>query len=306
MWFALSILALCMLVLRRSAEKSTSRAIDATTLAWLQQAIALPFIIATLFFARFYFPQELSAGFWQWLAIYVACCAIDLYCYFKALSIADVSYIAPLMSLIAVANIIGAYVVLGQRPSIWGIAGAALIITGAYVVNQAKMKQERTRGNVMALVLILFLVVLRGWYSNIELFMLREVNPTTFNFYSSLLVIPPLLFIASLFYQRRLRQAPKKRAKRVRQESYSDYVRRLVRAQLWPLLFIGLTYTINLTATYQAKLWSPNAGYVGAIKSAQVLPMVLIGALVFREKVTQSQWYGLGFILVGLVLMSFN
>lgn len=294
MWFSLSLLALVMLVARRSTEKNVSRAIDASTLGWLQQAVALPFIIVTLFFAKFYLPTEMTPHFWQTMAVYVACTAIDLYCYFKALSLADISYVAPMLSLVSVGNIIGAYFVLGQTPTAWAIAGALLIVTGAYVINRAKMKHERSHGNVMALVFVGILVLVRAYYSNIELFMLRDVNPTTFNFYSSLLTVPVLLIFAYVLHRRK------------KGVSYITSVKKSVRTYLWPLLFIGVTYTINLTATYAAKLMSPNAGYVGAIKSAQVLPMMLIGALLFREKITRTQWYALVLILVGITLLALN
>lgn len=62
-----------------------------------------------------------------------------------------------------------------------------------------------------------------------------------------------------------------------------------MRAYITLFIFIGITYTINLTATYQAKLLSPTAGYVTSIKAAQVVPMVLLGAWFFREKVTHMQ-----------------
>lgn len=294
MWFSLSLLALTMLVARRSTEKQVTKTIDSSTLSWLQQAMALPFIIATLFFARFYLPSELSPQFWQIMAVYVLCSAIDLFCYFKALSLADISYVAPMLSLISVGNIVGAYLVLGQKPTAWGIGGALLIVAGAYVINHEKMKHGRTRGNMLALVLVGILVIVRAYYSNIEIFMLREVNPTTFNFYSSLLTVPVLLIFAYTVH------------KQSNKNNYFGSVVKKIRQNQWPLVFIGITYTINLTATYAAKLMSPNAGYVGAIKSAQVLPMMLIGAVMFNEKVTRSQWLALIAILGGLILLSLN
>lgn len=303
MWVVLSMLALVMLVVRRSTEKTASKSIDSMTLSWLQQSMALPFIIATLFFAKFYWPGELPTSFWHIMAIYVACTAIDLFLYFKALSIADVSYVAPLMSLIAVGNVVGAYFVLDQKPSLAGISGAVMVVIGAYVVNKAKQKDKAShRNNRIALFLILLLVVVRSYYSNIELFMLRDANPTTFNFYSSLLTVPLLLVFAIMFHHGSRTQ--KAKVHRLKNPNYFLYSWRVIRTYMWPLLFIGLTYTINLTATYQAKMLSPNAGYVGAIKSAQVLPMMLVGVLIFREKVVRAQWYGLAFILAGLIALS--
>ncbi len=72
------------------------------------------------------------------------------------------------------------------------------------------------------------------------------------------------------------------------------------------LAFIGLTYTVNMIATYTAKLTAPSAGYVGAIKSASVLPMVIIGFLFFKEKIAGIQLAGLVLILLGLALLAMN
>lgn len=294
MWFSLALLALIMLVARRSTEKKVASSIDSSTLSWLQQGFALPFILITLPFAKFYMPGEVTPHFWQLMAVYVFCTAIDLYCYFKALSLADISFVAPLLSLVSVGNIVGAYFVLGQKPTLWGIGGALLIVLGAYIINREKLKNKKNKGNFAALIFVGVLVLVRAYYSNIEIFMLREVNPTTFNFYSSLLTVPVLLIFAWMVHRR------KKTA------GYIRHVGNTVKKSMLPLLLIGVTYTINLTATYAAKLMSPNAGYVGAIKSAQVLPMMIVGIIMFREKVSKQQWYALLLILLGLLLLSLN
>ena len=294
MWFSLALLALSMLVVRRSAEKSLSAKVDSLAMSWLQQIFAMPFIVGSLFAARFYMPTELPGRFWEYMVIYVLCCAIDLYCYFKALSLADVSYISPLISLVAVGNIVGAYFVLGQVPTIWAFGGACLIICGAYMIHKSKraVAAEHFAAHRKALLLILLLVGVRSYFSNIEVFMLRDANPTTFNFYSSLLTIP-VLMVASLLM--------------IRHKKLTGYWHKItgdVRKWYPLLLLIGVTYTINMLATYQAKLVGPNAGYVGAVKSAQLLPMMFIGALFFKENVTKRQWSAAALILLGLVGLS--
>src|SRR4051812_18117952 len=99
MWFALSILALLMLSGRRTAEKKAAIGIDSMAMAWLQQAAAIPLIITSLFFAKFFWPSQLPTFFWELLALYVALQASYLYCYYRAISIADISFVAPLMTL---------------------------------------------------------------------------------------------------------------------------------------------------------------------------------------------------------------
>ena len=296
MWFALSLTALVFLAARRSSEKKISGSIPSSALAWLQQGIALPFIIGTLFFARFYWPNELSTHYWATMAVYVFCCAIDVYCYFKALSLADISYVAPLLSLVAAANIAGAYLVLGQKPSVNGIIGAALVVTGAYIVNRAKRGDKKNaKKNALALVYVLILVIIRGYYSNIELSMVRESNPTTFNFYSSVIMVPFILLVSSAIIRRQGGQ-----------KKYWQKVRKEVGQHYGALLFVGITYTLNMIATYQAKVLSPNAGYVGAIKSASVLPVVFIGVIFFKEKIVRAQWYGIALIVIGLAFLALN
>lgn len=297
MWFWLAVLALVMLVTRRSSEKAVSKNINSMAMAWVQQTIAMPFIILTLFFAKFYWPSELPVQFWTTMMVYVCCLSISLYCYFKALSIADISYIAPLFSLFAVGNIIGAYFVLGQTPSVYGFAGAWLIVCGAFVTHKGKQKNlDNHKPNKQALFLILTMVVLMGYMSNIEVNMLRVSNPTSFNFYSSILTVPFILLVSSLVVKRR----------KGRYDNYWPDLKTGVNKHLWALTIIGISYTVNMLATYQAKLISPNAGYVGAVKSAQVLPLVLIGLFFFNEKIVRQQWYGLGLIVVGLGLLFLN
>jgi transporter family protein len=298
MWFLLSLLALSMLVSRRSAEKHASGKINSLALTWLQQAAALPLIVITLFFAKFYWPSELSGHYWLMLGLYAVLISLDTYLYFKALSVADVSYVAPLLTLVALGNIAGAYFVLGQKPTVMGLSGAALIVAGAAMTYYAKSKDiANSHANKLALILILILVIVRGFNSNIEVPLLRDSNPTTFNFYSSILSVPLLILTSLLVIVTNKTQ---------KYQGYWKQVRTDTLKHRWLLIFIGITYTINMLATYQAKLIGPNAGYVGAIKSASVLPIMLVGLIFFKEKIVGIQWAGLGLIVVGLVLLGLS
>lgn len=298
MWFLLALLALSMQLARRTSEKVVSENISSSAMSWLQQAFAMPFIIASLFFAQFYRPTELSSHFWTLMLVYVLCVSIDLYCYFKALSLADISYIAPLLTLTAVGNIVGAYLVLHQTPSFAGMSGAIFIVLGAGIFYYIKRKDiANLRTNTLAAILILILVIVRAYFSNIEVLMIRESSPAAFNFYSSLLTIPFVLLLSIIIVKTR---------RRAKLDNYWNDVKEGVMRHKWFLAFIGVTYTINMLATYTAKLTAPSAGYVGAIKSASVLPMVLIGIIFFKEKIHNSQWFALILISVGLGLLALN
>jgi drug/metabolite transporter (DMT)-like permease len=287
-----------MLVSRRSAEKRATGHISSLALTWLQQAVALPFIIATLFFAKFYWPSSLSANYWELMLLYAVLISIDTFLYFKALSIADVSYVAPLLTLPALGNIVGAYFILGQKPSVTGIFGAVLIVVGATLTYRAKRKDNaNAQANKLVLLLVLALIVIRGINSNIEVFMLRASDSTTFNFYSSIISVPLILATTWLVIFTN---------KNGKYKNYWGKVRSDVSKHRWLLTFIGTAYTITMLATYQAKLSAPNAGYVGATKSASVLPIMLIGLIFFKEKIVGKQWAGLAIIMLGLVFLGIS
>lgn len=298
MWFALSILALLMLSGRRTAEKKAATGIDSMAMAWLQQAVALPLIVISLFFARFYWPGELPLFFWELMAAYVALQAIYLYCYYRAVSLADISFVAPLMTLFSVGNMIGAYVILGQVPTLSGVIGAAFIIAGAWIISRAKKHGDEVSitAHKSALTLVIIAIIVCSIFSNLEVKMLQMSNPTSYNFYTSLLTVPFVILVTMLLI----------RSRRQNSRIYWSKVNKSVRSNGWPLAIVGVTYTINMLSTYQAKVIAPNQAYVGVIKAASVLPVVILGVLFFKEKVSQRQWLGIASMLVGLALIALN
>lgn len=298
MWFALSILALLMLSGRRTAEKKAATGIDSMAMAWLQQAVALPVIILTLFLAKFYLPTELPILFWELMIVYVALQAVYLYCYYRAVSLADISFVAPLMTLFSVGNMIGAYIILGQVPSLSGVIGAALIICGAWIISRAKRHgdAEAITAHKTALTLVVIAIIVCSIFSNIEVKMLEVSNPTSYNFYTSVLTVPFVILVTMILL----------RSRKQNSKVYWHSVNNSVRSNVWPLVIVGVTYTVNMLATYQAKITAPNQAYVGAIKAASVIPVVILGVLFFNEKVSRKQWAGIGFMLLGMLLIALN
>jgi drug/metabolite transporter (DMT)-like permease len=298
MWFVLSILALLMLSGRRTAEKKAATGIDSMAMAWLQQAVALPLIVISLFFARFYWPSQLPLFFWELMAAYVALQAIYLYCYYRAISLADISFVAPLMTLFSVGNMIGAYIILGQVPSLSGVLGAAFIVAGAWIISRAKRYGDEASiaAHKLALILVIIAIIVCSIFSNLEVKMLQMSNPTSYNFYTSLLTVPFVILVTMLLL----------RSRRQNSRIYWSSVNKSVRKNTTPLIIVGITYTINMLATYQAKVIAPNQAYVSVIKAASVVPVVILVVLLFKEKVSKQQWLGISSMLVGLALIALN
>lgn len=295
MWFLYSLAAMSMLVARRSTEKTLSDKIPSSALAWLQQATALPFAALMLPFAVWINPAELSSSFVLLLALYTLTAAVDLMLYYKAIQIGDISIIAPLLNLTAVTGIISSYLLLGQKPSLFGILAASFIVCGAYFVTKHRKKHlSKSQNNSLAILIVLGLVVMRAVYSPLEVTLLRESNPIYLNFISSLLIVPVIIAISVRLNRRN------------KSKHFTKQLRTSIVSHKKALAFIGLTMAINIFFSLTAKQTAPNAGYVTAIKGAQVVPMAFIGVFLFKEHVAARQWIGIACITCGLVLFLFS
>jgi drug/metabolite transporter (DMT)-like permease len=68
---------------------------------------------------------------------------VDLFLYFKALSLGDISIISALISLTSVSSIVGSYFILDQRPTVIAVVGAVLILQ-VHIWLQKKVKVTST------------------------------------------------------------------------------------------------------------------------------------------------------------------
>jgi drug/metabolite transporter (DMT)-like permease len=183
-------------------------------------------------------------------------------------------------------------------PSLSGVVGAAFIVVGAWIISRAKRHGDMASiaAHKSALILVFTAITVCSIFSNIEVKMLHMSNPTSYNFYTSLLTVPFVILVTMLLLRSRSQNSV----------VYWSNVNKSVRNNAWPLVLVGVTYTVNMLATYQAKVIAPNQAYVGAIKAASVLPIVFLGVFFFKETVSRKQWYGIVSMLVGLVLIALN
>jgi uncharacterized membrane protein len=205
MWFIYSLLAMSLLVTRRGTEKSLTSKIPSTAMAWLQQLAALPFMLAMLPFAMWYNPLSLGSEVSFLFLAYAILTATHLIMYFKAIQVGDISIVAPLISLTAGTSILGAFIILGQMPTFYGLLGAFLIIIGAYFAAKTKQVSKTATNNKLAVILTVIDVFLLGFYTPIEVLVIRRTNVIYFNFVSSFLAVS-LVFVVILILQKNLKQ----------------------------------------------------------------------------------------------------
>jgi drug/metabolite transporter (DMT)-like permease len=78
---------------------------------------------------------ELKPVFFMVLAIRILVDTFALLAYSKALQLGDISFIAPLFNFSAIITLLISYAINSELPSLLGISGILLVVTGAYILN---------------------------------------------------------------------------------------------------------------------------------------------------------------------------
>ncbi|NTW30371.1 MAG: EamA family transporter [Candidatus Moranbacteria bacterium] len=108
------------------------------------------FMVAGLAFWLLYFMQsgalwwdgELSVRFWQGMFWYAGLNVLAVYFAYKALDLAEFSYLMPFMTLTSVTVIVPAMIVFGEYPTIPDYIGIVLVVLGAILMNWKGGKGE--------------------------------------------------------------------------------------------------------------------------------------------------------------------
>ncbi|MGZ8271467.1 MAG: EamA family transporter [Methylophilus sp.] len=79
-------------------------------------------------------PSELSMKTWLFLGLSALATGASWVCYFRALQIGDAAKVAPIDKLSLVLVAIFAFVLLGERPNLYGWAGIALVSLGVLLI----------------------------------------------------------------------------------------------------------------------------------------------------------------------------
>lgn len=131
-WFTLSLL--CALTLA---------AADALTKKYLgdysgNQLLLIRFVIPGVLLAPLYvlFPlPDLPPAFWGWVALLVPLELFAMLLYMEAIRDAPLSQTLPYLSFTPVFNILTGWLILGERTSLTGAGGIALVVAGTYLLN---------------------------------------------------------------------------------------------------------------------------------------------------------------------------
>ena len=258
-----------------------------------------PYTIAcslSFFTAVFLFPLVLAKGiptpgkyFWYSLLIDSVLNAIAYILFIKAISLAELSKVAPLTSFTPLFLIFTSPILLGEFPNIMGLVGVLAIVGGAYLLNLQE-GQKRWLEPLVGLMqetgsqLMLTVAFIWSLTSNLDKIGIQNSAPIIWVF-SVYLSITVMLLPLVLF----------------RQTSSMSQLRRSGKT----LVTIGLLNAVTV-ASQMTALTLTLVAYVIAIKRTSTVFSVIFGALIFQEQGFKARLLGTSIMLLGVIAIALS
>jgi len=229
---------------------------------------------------------DLSIEAVLWLIVVAPLELVAMILYIKAISRYDLSLVVPFLSLTPLLLLLTGYVFLGERVSIYGVAGVFTIVVGIYIMNVEDIRKGvlepfrnifRNRGAIYVIIVALIYTITSTIGKRIVLL----VGPSFMSFwYLASLTIALFIFVI------------------IRGEKVVKPLTGNLLLNLTIGTFVGLA-AFTLFSSYR---YVP-VSYAIALKRTSILFAVLWGRLFFRESDFQKRILGSLIVLIGIVLI---
>lgn len=221
-----------------------------------------------------------------WLIVVAPLEVVAMFLYIKAISRYDLSLVVPFLSLTPLLLLLTGYIFLGERVSIFGMAGVFTIVAGIYIMNVGDLRDGvlkpfknifSNRGAVYVIVVAIIYTITSTIGKRIVLL----VGPSFMSFwYLASLTIALLMVVI------------------IRREDVIKPLKENILLNLSIGTFVGLA-AFTLFSSYK---FVP-VSYAIALKRSSILFAVLWGRLFFGERDFQKRILGSLIILTGIVLI---
>jgi drug/metabolite transporter (DMT)-like permease len=225
---------------------------------------------------------------------------------FRALASTDISLAIPMISFTPIFLVGTAALILHELPSLAGIAGIVIIVTGSYILNMTGEQTSITdpfrsmaaHPGVVAMLVVSFLYAVGINFDKIAM----QNSNTLFGSCITFLLIG-LAFVLITFL-RRNRVMPAKRSlapedAAIRSSPASLFRWREVAVAGILIGFLATIEAVTINTAYTQQI----TPYVIAIKRLSILIVVLYGAFVFHEKEIVRRLSGASLMVLGAVLI---
>jgi len=283
-WFIFAVLTAFFESTKDVFSKKGLKYTDEYVVSWSLRFFALPFLIPLLFFIA---VPSLNGKFWAALVIGGSLNILTTILYMKAIKYSDLSITVPMVAFTPLFLLATSPLIVGEFPTLAGLIGVFLIVTGSYVLNF----KEKYRGYLFPLKALLkekgpklMLIVAFLWSitSNIDKIGLQSSSPVfwviAINVFVTLVLFPIMLYKSQI--------SP-------------DQFKTGLKA-LFPVGFCSaLTLIFQMTAISMALVV-----YVISIKRTSSVMSVLFGRLIFKEKDTGERLLGTVIMILGIIFIT--
>ncbi len=280
-WLPFALLTALSLSTADTLSKIALRDTDDTVIAWVREGYALPFLALVFLFIP---VPSLDPTFWKALAALLPLEITALILYMKAIRLSPLSLCIPFMALSPVFIIIIAFIFLGERPGIIGVAGIMMIAAGAYMLN-ASASRYGVLGPIKAIakepgaVLMTVVALIYSITSTLGKVAIEHSSPLFFGFFY------PLVLTSGLTV-------------------YAGARGRLKGVAAFPLRFllIGL-FTATMVISHFMALSRTQVAYMISVKRTSLIFSVIYGKIVFNEERIRERLLGSVIMVAGVVLI---
>ena len=132
LWVIYSLLSAFTFSTADAFTKKASDGIDRNILTLSRFLYGAPIALLMLFFAQI---PRIEAGFWSVMAVIIPLEILAWTLYIKAIRESQLSLVAPIISFTPVFLVATSFLIIGELPSLSGLAGILLVASGAYILN---------------------------------------------------------------------------------------------------------------------------------------------------------------------------
>ena len=233
--------------------------------------------------------HKTNSVFYPSLLVTVILIFIATALYFKALRITDLSLSIPILSFTPIFLILTSFVILRESPTIFGVIGIFLIVTGSFFLNLNKKRDHfldsfrelfRSRG-IIYMLIVAFLLSFAANYNKLVI----QNSDTTFGSSVIFLLVGLLFLTTSVVKKYEIKAVYKK--------------------NLCKLLLVGLVsalaeITINMALVMQI------VPYVISLRRLSILFGVFYGGLLFRERNISQRSLAALIMLIGIIIIALS
>lgn len=283
LWFYLSLTTAVTLASVDALSKYALKDSGEEAVAWVSWGFATPFLLATLPFINI---PHLDETFWMATITALPLEAVAVLLYVRAIKISPLSLTIPFLALTPVFLIGTSFLMLGELPNLFGIAGIMLIAVGAYLLNLNSGKGflapikaiAREKGSMM-MIAVSFIY---GITSNLGKIAVLHSSASFFAvIYTTLFSI--LFFPYVILRERRILF--------------------VIRGRTPLFLLIGLLFAV-LTTTHFAAIRLVEVSYMISVKRTSLLFSVLFGWIFFHEEHIRERLLGCLVMIAGVIMIT--